>query len=44
MGFVADKEVLVQVLSEYFVFLCQFSFHQLLHVYHLSSGAGEINQ
>jgi hypothetical protein len=25
-------------------FPCQFSFHRLLHIYHLSSGAGTIGQ
>jgi hypothetical protein len=30
--------------SEYFGFLCQFSFHRLLHTHHLSSGAGIIDQ
>jgi hypothetical protein len=34
-----------RVLSEYFGFLCQSSFHQLLHNHpHLSSGAGTIGQ
>jgi hypothetical protein len=34
-----------QVFSEYFSFLCQFSFHRLLHTHHhLSSGAGTIGQ
>jgi hypothetical protein len=31
-----------QVLSEYFGFHCQFSFHRLLHTHHLSFGAGTI--
>jgi hypothetical protein len=30
VGFVVDKVVLGQVFSEYFGFLCQFLFHQLL--------------
>jgi hypothetical protein len=33
-----------QVTSEYFSFPCQFSFHRLLHIHHLSSGAGTIGQ
>jgi hypothetical protein len=45
VGFVVDKVALGQVLSEYFGFLCQLSFHRLLHIYHhLSSGAGLIGQ
>jgi hypothetical protein len=45
LGFVVDRVVLGHVLSEYFGFLCQFSFHRLLHVHHdLSSGAGTIGQ
>jgi hypothetical protein len=31
-----------QVFSEYFGFPCQLSFHRLLHIHHLSSGAGTI--
>jgi integral membrane sensor domain MASE1 len=33
-----------QVFSTYFSFPCQFSFHQLLHTHHLSSGASTIDQ
>jgi hypothetical protein len=45
VGFMVDKVALGQVFSEYFGFLCQFSFHQLLHIHHhLSSGAGTISQ
>jgi hypothetical protein len=44
VGFVGDKVALGQVFSEYFGFLCQFSFHRLLHTHHLSSGAGKIGQ
>jgi hypothetical protein len=45
VGFVVDKVALGQVFSEYFGFLCQSSFHQLLHNHpHLSSGAGTIGQ
>jgi hypothetical protein len=45
VGFVVDKVALGQVLSEYFGFPCQSSFHQLLHNHpHLSSGAGTIGQ
>jgi hypothetical protein len=41
VGFVVDKVPLGQVFSEYFGFLCQFSFHRLLHT-HLPCGAGTI--
>jgi hypothetical protein len=44
VGFVVDKVALGQVFSEYFSFLCQFSFHLLLHIHRLSSGAGTIGQ
>jgi hypothetical protein len=44
VGFVVDKVALGQVFFEYFSFLCQFSFHRLLHIHHLSSGAGTIGQ
>jgi hypothetical protein len=44
MGFVVDKVVLGQVSSEYFGFPFQFSFHQLFHTHHLSSGAGTKGQ
>jgi hypothetical protein len=44
MGFVVDKVALGQVFSEYFGFPLQFSFHRLLHIHHLSSGAGTIGQ
>jgi hypothetical protein len=30
--------------SEYFRFPCQFIFHRLLHIHHLSSGAGTLGQ
>jgi hypothetical protein len=40
-----EKVILVQVLSDYFGFPCQFSFHRLLHIHHhLSSEAGAIGQ
>jgi hypothetical protein len=40
-----DKVALGQVFSEYFGFICQFSFHRLLHTHHhLSSGACTISQ
>jgi hypothetical protein len=42
--FVLDNVALGQVFSEYFGFPCQFSFHRLLHIHHLSSGAGIIGQ
>jgi hypothetical protein len=38
-GFLVGKVALGQVLSQYFRFPCQFSFHRLLHTHHLSSGA-----
>jgi hypothetical protein len=45
VGFVVDKVAQGQVISEYFAFPCQSSFHQLLHNHpHLSSGAGTISQ
>jgi hypothetical protein len=44
VGFVVDKVALGQVLSEYFSFSCQFSFHQLIRTHQLSSGAGTIGQ
>jgi hypothetical protein len=44
VGFVVDKVALGHVFSEYFGFPCQFSFRRLLHVLHLSSGAGIIGQ
>jgi hypothetical protein len=44
MGFVVDKVALGQVFSEYFGFPCQFSFHRLLHIHHLSFGAGTIGE
>jgi hypothetical protein len=44
VGYVVDKVALGQVFSEYFGFPWQFSFHRLLHIHHLSSGAGTIGQ
>jgi hypothetical protein len=44
VGFVVDKVALGQVFSEYFGFPFQFSFHRLLHIHHLSFGAGTIGQ
>jgi hypothetical protein len=44
VGFVVDKVGQGQVFFEYFGFSCQFSFHRLLHIHHLSSGAGTIGQ
>jgi hypothetical protein len=43
VGFVVGKAALGQVFSQYFGFLYQFSFHQLLHT-NLLSGAGTIGQ
>jgi hypothetical protein len=42
--FVVDEVALGQVFSEYISFPCQFSFHRLLHIHHLSSRAGTIGQ
>jgi hypothetical protein len=44
VGFVAHKVVPGQAFSEFVGFPCQFSFHRLLHMYHLSSEAGTIGQ
>jgi hypothetical protein len=44
VGFAVDKVALGQVFSEYFGFSCQLSFNRLLHLHHLSSGAGTIGQ
>jgi hypothetical protein len=44
VGFVVDKVALGQVFPEYLGSPCQFSFPQLLHTHHLSSGAGKIGQ
>jgi hypothetical protein len=45
VGFVVDKVALGQVFSEYFGFLCQSSFHQLIcNHHHLSPVAGKIGQ
>jgi hypothetical protein len=39
---VVAELALVQVSSDYFAFPCEFSFPQMLHTHHLSSGAGTI--
>jgi hypothetical protein len=39
-----EKVALRQVFSQYFGFPCQFSFHRLLHVHHLTSGVGTIGE
>jgi hypothetical protein len=44
VGFVVEEVTLAQVFSEYFGFTCQFSLDRLLHIHHLSSGAGTIGQ
>jgi hypothetical protein len=44
VGFVVDEVALGQVFSKYFCFPCQFSFDRLVHIHHLSSGAGTIGQ
>jgi hypothetical protein len=41
---VVDNVTLGQVFSEYYGFLYQFPFHQLLHTHHPSSEAGAIGQ
>jgi hypothetical protein len=38
VGFVVDKVALKQVFSQYFVFPCQFAFHQLVHNHHHHMG------
>jgi hypothetical protein len=43
-GHVAGRVALGQFFSEYFSFPSQFSFHRLLHIHHLSSGTGKIDQ
>jgi hypothetical protein len=43
-GICGRQMALRQVLSEYFSFPCQFSFHRLPHTHHLSSGAGTRSQ
>jgi hypothetical protein len=42
-GICGGRNGIGEVSSEYFVFPCQFSFHQMLHT-HLSSGAGRTGQ
>jgi hypothetical protein len=44
MGFVVDKVALGQAFSENFGFPYQFSFYRLLHIHHLSFGAGTIGK
>jgi hypothetical protein len=44
VGFVVSNVALKQVFSEYFGLTHQFSFHRLLHIYHLSLGSGTIGQ
>jgi hypothetical protein len=44
VGLVMYKVALGEVFYEYFCFPCQFSFHRLLHIHHLSSVAGIIDQ
>jgi hypothetical protein len=44
LGFVVDSVELGQVFSEYFGFPCQFSLNLMLHIHHLSSGAGTVGQ
>jgi hypothetical protein len=43
-GICGGQSGIGQVFSEYFGFPCQFSFHRLLHIHHLSSRAGTIGQ
>jgi hypothetical protein len=42
--FMVDKWALGKGFSEYFGFLCQFSFHRLFYIHHLSSGSCTIGQ
>jgi hypothetical protein len=42
--FVVDKLALGRVFSEFFGFLCKFSFHRLLHTRYLSFGAGIVGK
>jgi hypothetical protein len=44
VGFVVDKVALGRFFSDYFGFHRQFSLHRLLHIHHLSFGAGTIGQ
>jgi hypothetical protein len=44
VGFVVDKVAMGQVFSEYYGFLCQFSFHRLLRTHHHLSRAGTIGK
>jgi hypothetical protein len=44
VGFVVEEVALGQVFSEYLGFSCQFEFQLLLHIHHLSSGAGTTDQ
>jgi hypothetical protein len=44
VGFVMDQVALGQIFSEYFRFPSQFLFHRLLHIHHLSPGAGTIGR
>jgi hypothetical protein len=44
VGFVVGKLALGQVISKYFGFPCQLSFHRLLHIHDLSFEAGTIGQ
>jgi hypothetical protein len=39
-----DRVALGQIFYEYFGFPCQLSFHRLLHIHHLSFGAGTAGQ
>jgi hypothetical protein len=43
VGFVVGKLILRNGFFQYFGFPCQFSFHQMFHSSHLSSGAGTRN-
>jgi hypothetical protein len=44
VGLVVDKVALGQLFPQYFGFPCQFSFHRLLHIHHLSSGICTLGQ
>jgi hypothetical protein len=44
LWFVVEKVALGPIFFEYLGFLCQFSFHRLFNIHHLSSGGGKIGQ
>jgi hypothetical protein len=44
VGFVVNKMALGKIFTQYFLFPNQFLFQRLLHIHHLSFGAGTIGQ